>query len=45
MYKISKTQLQALSNYLVSKPYVEVQELIKMISPLEKIKEDDTISE
>jgi hypothetical protein len=45
MYKISQTQLQALANYLISKPYIEVQELIKMISTLEKIKEDDTISE
>ena len=41
MYKISQEQLQALANYLASKPYSEVVGIIEMISKLEKIKETD----
>lgn len=41
MYKISQEQLQAIANYLASKPYAEVTGLIQMISNLEPIKEND----
>ena len=44
MYKISQEQLQALANYLVSKPYSEVVGIIEMISKLEKIQEIDTVT-
>jgi len=41
MYKISQEQLQALANYLASKPYAEVVGLIELISKLEKIEENE----
>jgi len=40
-YKITQEQLQALANYLASKPYAEVVGLIELISKLEKIEENE----
>jgi len=39
MFYISKEELQKLLNYLVKKPYIEVIELINMLSTL-KVSED-----
>lgn len=36
-YKITQEQLQTIANYLASKPYSEVFQLIGLISNLEKI--------
>lgn len=41
MYKINQDQLQAIANYLASKPYSEVAGLIQMISQLEKLEKDE----
>lgn len=36
-YKIQEHQLQGVINYLVTKPYMDVAEMLKMLVALEKI--------
>lgn len=43
MYQINQEQLQAIANYLASKPYAEVAGLIQMISQLDKIEENEKV--
>lgn len=39
MYKVDEKLLQALLNYLVNKPYIEVKDLIEAIQKSEKLED------
>lgn len=39
MFEISKEQLQAIANYLATKPYQEVAQIINMISQLKPVEQ------
>jgi hypothetical protein len=41
MYQIEEKVVQVILNYLATKPYAEVAQLISVLSRLEKIKEVD----